>query len=85
MSLSDALDLSTPSVRALAGMLAVFPEFDREVLREPVRAGIAQARMEGRSHGRPRSASLKAEQINRLKAEGLSHSEIARRLGIDSV
>ena len=44
VSLTEALDLTTPTGRALAGMLAVFAEFEREVLRERVRAGIAQAR-----------------------------------------
>jgi putative DNA-invertase from lambdoid prophage Rac len=82
VSLTEALDLTTPSGRALAGMLAVFAEFEREILRERVRAGIAQARKEGRPHGRPRTAFLKAEAVARLKAERLTHSEIARRLGI---
>jgi putative DNA-invertase from lambdoid prophage Rac len=82
VSLTEALDLTTPSGRAMAGMLAIFAEFEREILRERVKAGIAQAKKEGRSHGRPRTASLKAEEVLRLKAERLSHSEIARRLGI---
>ena len=82
VSLTEALDLTTPSGRALAGMLAIFAEFEREVLRERVRAGIARARKEGRPHGRPRTASLKANEVLRLKAERVSHSEIARRLGI---
>ena len=74
--------VTTPSGRAMAGMLAIFAEFEREILRERVRAGIAQARKEGRPHGRPRTASLKADEVCRLKAERLSHAEIARRLGI---
>jgi DNA invertase Pin-like site-specific DNA recombinase len=82
VSLTEALDLTTPTGRAMAGMLAVFAEFEREILRERVRAGIAQARNEGRPHGRPRTASLKAAQVLRLKAERVSHAEIARRLGI---
>jgi putative DNA-invertase from lambdoid prophage Rac len=82
VSLSEALDLTTPTGRAMAGMLAVFAEFEREILRERVRAGIAQARKQGRPHGRPRTASLKAEDVLRLKAERMSHSQIARRLGI---
>lgn len=71
-----------PEGRALAGTLAVFAEFEREVLRERVRAGIAQARREGRPHGRPRTASLKSDEVVQLKAERVSHSEFARRLGI---
>ena len=82
VSLTEALDLTTPSGRALAGMLAIFAEFEREILRERVRAGIAQARKEGRPHGRPRSASRKRDEVVRLKAERVSQSEIARRLGI---
>jgi putative DNA-invertase from lambdoid prophage Rac len=82
VSLTEALDLTTPSGRAMAGMLAIFAEFEREILRERVRAGIAQARKEGRPHGRPRTASRKADQVIRLKAERVNHSEIARRLGI---
>jgi DNA invertase Pin-like site-specific DNA recombinase len=82
VSLTEALDLTTPTGRAMAGMLAIFAEFEREILRERVRAGIAQARKEGRPHGRPRTASLRADEVIRLKAERVSHSEIARRLGI---
>jgi putative DNA-invertase from lambdoid prophage Rac len=61
---------------------AVVAEFERELLRERVRAGIAQARKEGRPHGRPQTASLQADQVLRLQAERVSHSAIARRLGI---
>jgi DNA invertase Pin-like site-specific DNA recombinase len=49
----EALDLTTASGRALAGMLAVFAEFERDILRDRVKAGIAQSRQEGRPHGRP--------------------------------
>jgi putative DNA-invertase from lambdoid prophage Rac len=41
VSLAGALDLTTPSGRAMTGMLAVFAEFEREILRERVRAGTA--------------------------------------------
>ncbi len=82
VSLTEALDLTTPTGRAMAGLLAIFAEFEREILRERVKAGIAQARKEGRPHGRHPTASLKADEVHRLKAESVSHSEIARRLGI---
>jgi putative DNA-invertase from lambdoid prophage Rac len=82
VSLTEALDLTTPGGRAMAGLLGVFAEFEREILRERVKAGIAQARQQGKPHGRPRTASLQAEQVRRLRAERLSQSEIARRLGI---
>jgi putative DNA-invertase from lambdoid prophage Rac len=66
----------------MTGMLAVFAELEREILRERVRAGIAQARREGRPHGRPPTASMKADEVHRLKPEQISDAEIARRLGI---
>jgi putative DNA-invertase from lambdoid prophage Rac len=82
VSLSEALDLTTPGGRALAGMLAVFAEFERDILRERVRAGIAQARKDGRPHGRPPTVAKRVDQIRDLAEQGLSKSEIARRLRI---
>ena len=46
VSLTEALDLTTPSGRAMAGLLAVFAEFEREILRERVRAGLADGTAE---------------------------------------
>ena len=82
VSLTEAFDLTTPTGRAMAGMVAVFAEFEREIRSERVRAGIEQARRDGRQLGRPRSASLRADEVRRLASEGLSKSEIARRLSI---
>jgi putative DNA-invertase from lambdoid prophage Rac len=83
VSLTEAFDMTTPTGRALAGMLAVFAEFEREILRERVKAGIGQARAKGTTFGRPKSAAKKTAEIKRLyRNEKLSKSEIARRLGI---
>jgi len=82
VSLTEALDLTTPTGRAMAGLLAVFAEFERDILRERVKAGIAQARAEGKPHGRPRTASLLREEVEEMHESGKSKSEIARRLSI---
>ena len=82
VSLTEALDMTTPSGRALAGMLAVFAEFERDILRDRVKAGIAQARKEGRPHGRPPTAKNKNEAIWTLAQEGFKPGEIAEKLGI---
>jgi DNA invertase Pin-like site-specific DNA recombinase len=82
ISLTEALDLTMPTGRALAGLLAVFAEFEREILRERVKAGIAHARQEGRPHGRPPTARRKASQVHRLSARGVSKAAIARHLHI---
>src|ERR1035438_1689979 len=82
ISLTEALDLTTPAGRAMAGLLAVFAEFEREILRERVRAGLAHARQNGKHLGRPPPAAHKAAQVRRLYRDGLSKSEIARRIKI---
>src|SRR5689334_879941 len=82
VSLSEAIDLTTAAGRALAGMLAVFAEFERDILRERVKAGIAQAREKGTPHGRPATAAKQAAAVKRLFKQGLNKSEIARRLKI---
>ena len=83
VSLTEALDLTTPAGRAMAaGLLAVFAEFEREILRERVRAGLAYARQNGKRLGRPATAALHADQVRKLRRSGLSKSGIARRLNI---
>ena len=82
VSLSEALDLTTPTGRAMAAMIAVFAEFERDVRSERVRTGIEQARREGRPLGRPRTAALRAVEVRNLAAKGLSQVAIASELGI---
>jgi len=82
VSLTEALDLTTPSGRAMAGLLAVFAEFEREILRERVRAGLADARRNGQRLGRPVTAGLQTDKVRKLHRAGVSKAEIARRLQI---
>ncbi|TBR17823.1 MAG: recombinase family protein [Chitinophagaceae bacterium] len=78
LSLHDAFDLTTPTGRAMAGLLAIFAQCERERLRERVKAGIAQARR----HGRPPRVAQRAPDVQRLAAVGFSQGAIARQLGI---
>jgi DNA invertase Pin-like site-specific DNA recombinase len=82
VSLTEALDLTTPAGRAFAGFLAVFAEFERDLIRERIKAGIADARKRGKAHGRPRAPANDAAQIRTLAQQGLSQAAIARRLGL---
>src|SRR6516225_11592484 len=82
VSLTEALDLTTPAGRAMAGLLAIFAEFEREILRERTRAGLAHARANGQQLGRPATAAVHAAEIRKLHRAGASKSEIARRVQI---
>jgi DNA invertase Pin-like site-specific DNA recombinase len=82
VSLTEALDLTTPAGRAMAGLLAVFAEFEREILRERVRAGLAHARQSGTRLGRPQTAGLQSGEVRKFHRAGVSKAEIARRLHI---
>jgi len=82
VSLTEALDLTTPAGRAMAGLLAIFAEFEREILRERTRGGLAHARENEKRLGRPATAARHSSEIRQLHRAGVSKSEIARRLQI---
>lgn len=82
VSLTETLDLTTPAGRAMAGLLAVFAAFEREILGERTRAGLAHARLNGKRLGRPATAALHTAEIRKLHRAGVSKVEIARQLQI---
>jgi putative DNA-invertase from lambdoid prophage Rac len=82
VSLTEALDLTTPAGRAMAGLLAVFAAFEREILQERTKAGLAHARQNGKKFGRPATAAAHAAEVRKLHRAGVSKSEIARRVQI---
>jgi putative DNA-invertase from lambdoid prophage Rac len=82
ISISEALDLTTATGKAMAGLLAVFAQFERDLLRERVKAGIAHAKEQGKSHGRPKTAALKQDLVKELFKKGYSKVKIAKELKI---
>ena len=82
VSLTEALDFTTPAGRAMAGLLAVFASFERDILRERTRAGLENARQNGKRLGRPATAALHTAEMRKLYRAGVSKAEIARRLGV---
>jgi DNA invertase Pin-like site-specific DNA recombinase len=81
VSLRDSLDLSTPSGRLMFQVIGAMAEFERALLRERVRAGIAHARSKGRKFGRPK-VTVEAGRISSLRSEGLTIRQIATALGV---
>jgi DNA invertase Pin-like site-specific DNA recombinase len=78
----QALDTSTPSGKAMFGMLGVFAEFERSIIQERVKAGLARARAKGKTLGRPRIDAVTEDRIRELAAQGMGKVRIARTLGV---
>lgn len=82
----QGLDTSTPAGRAMFGMLGVFAEFERAIIRERVTAGLARAAergtRSGRPIGRPKVPARVAERARALREEGRSLREVAAMVGL---
>ncbi|POF61264.1 integrase [Novacetimonas maltaceti] len=78
----QVLDTTTPTGKLMLTMLGAVAEFERSLMLERQREGIAKAKADGKYKGRRPTAMEKASQVQALKAEGINPTEIARRLGI---
>jgi DNA invertase Pin-like site-specific DNA recombinase len=76
------VDTSTPTGKLMLNVLGSVAQFEREMMLERQREGIAKAKSEGKYKGRKPTIVTKADQIRALAAEGHSMGEIAKRLGI---
>jgi DNA invertase Pin-like site-specific DNA recombinase len=79
--LHDGVDTSTPNGRLVFGIFASIAEFERELIRERVRSGLAAARARGKRIGRPRKI-VDAAKIAQLRQKGVPWRAIAVRLGV---
>ncbi|PYB77675.1 recombinase family protein [Rhizobium wuzhouense] len=76
------LDTSTPTGKLMLNMLGSIAEFERDLMLERQREGIAKAKADGKYQGRAPTARRKADDIRRLKTEGKTADAIAAELGI---
>jgi DNA invertase Pin-like site-specific DNA recombinase len=76
------LDTKTPTGRLMLNLIGSIAQFERELMLERQREGIAKAKAEGRYKGRAPTAQRQVEKVKALRAEGLKPEAIARRLGI---
>ena len=76
------LDTSTATGKLLFTMIGAIGEFERELMLERQREGIAKAKADGKYKGRKPTARAKTDQILALKGEGVGATEIAKRLEI---
>lgn len=82
VSISDAFDTSTPTGKAMFGMLAVFAEFERDIIQQRTKAGLDAARKRGRIGGRPTIDEKVKKRVRTLFEAGESASDIAKEYGI---
>lgn len=78
----QGLDTTTPSGKAMFQMLGVFSEFERAIIRERIRSGLARARAEGKVFGRPRVSEKVETAIRAARRQGKGMRRIARELGV---
>jgi DNA invertase Pin-like site-specific DNA recombinase len=81
VSLHEGVDTSTPNGRLVFGIFASIAEFERELIRERVRSGLAAARAKGKRLGRPRT-HVDATRIAELRKQGWGWRKIAAELGV---
>ena len=78
----QAIDTTTPAGKALFQMMGVFAEFEREMIRERINAGLARTRAKGTKLGRRPVAPSVEARIRALRADGMGMLKIGRELGI---
>jgi DNA invertase Pin-like site-specific DNA recombinase len=78
----QAVDTTTPAGKALFQMMGVFAEFEREIIRERVRAGLARAKANGTKLGRRPVGNAVEERIRILRGKGMGIVRIGREIGV---
>jgi DNA invertase Pin-like site-specific DNA recombinase len=78
----QGIDTTTPAGKALFQMCGVFAEFERAMIQERVKAGLARARAQGKVLGRPRVGSRIEAIVRALRAKGRGIHAIAREAGV---
>ena len=81
ISLHEGVDTSTPNGRLVFGIFASIAEFERELIRDRVKSGIAAAKSRGKTLGRPR-VNVDATKIAALRNSGASWATICRETGL---
>ncbi len=80
--LNIGMDTATPTGKLMLNVLASVAQFEREMMLERQREGIAKARRDGKYKGRAPTARAKAEEVRALDAQRRRKTEIAKELGI---
>ena len=82
ISITEQIDTSSPLGKAMFTVISAIAEFERSLISERVRAGIAKARAQGKPHGRLRIDDQKIALIRQLRKEKLSLAQVAKKVGV---
>lgn len=82
ISLTEAIDTSTPMGKMVFTILGAVAELERSLLVERIHMGLARAEKEGKRFGRPPNGTATIQEILVLKEQGLSQAKIAKELGL---
>ena len=82
ISLSEAVDTSTPMGKMVFTVIGAVAELERSLIRERVTMGVKRAQAEGKRIGRPAGTKAPVRKIRRLKVEGLSIRDIAAQVSV---
>ncbi|WP_018857822.1 recombinase family protein [Rhizobium sp. 42MFCr.1] len=80
--LNLSIDTSTPTGKLMMNLLGSIAEFEREIMLERQREGIAKAKEDGKYRGRAPTAQRKADEVRQLKAEGKTIDQIVAALEV---
>ena len=82
VSYTQQIDTTTPAGKLTFTVLAAIAEFEREIIRERVKSGMAAAKARGKHVGRRRISITKQSKAKLMRSQGLSYRKIARELGV---
>ena len=82
VSYTQQIDTTTPAGKLTFTVLAAIAEFERELIRERVKAGMAAAKAKGKRVGRRRISVAKQNRARRLRADEWPYRRIANELGV---
>jgi len=83
VSYDNNLDTSTPTGKLVFQIVGAVAEFEKDIIRERVVAGLANARLKGKRLGRPPKSAALYEKAKIMRSEGLSFRNIGEQLGVD--
>lgn len=82
VSLTESLNTSTPTGRAIITIISAIAQLEADLIKERVKSGLENARAKGVKLGAPKKYTDKVTLVAHLASQDLSHREIARLTGV---